>query len=115
MKTLTIRIDKDFEQKLRKKSDQKNIKFSRYLRSLLDKGLAVDTQLEASGSSKLSSITQNDLNIRTAEMISEILIHTRKLIETNPTLSGKTTSLLLEAEKRSKNYVNKLTAEKLEL
>lgn len=108
MKSLTIRIDKDFEQLLRKKAEQRNIKFTRYLRSLIDKGLTTEAYLEEQGGRMPHSKANESLETRTAEMVAEILINTRHLIEVNPLLSDKAKGVLAEAEKRSKSYIGKL-------
>jgi hypothetical protein len=115
MKSLTIRIDKDFEQLLRKKAEQRNIKFTRYLRSLIDKGLTTEACLEEQGARVLHAKANEGLEIRMVEMIAEILIHTRTLLEVNPLLSDKVKGVLVDAERRSKSYVGKLIDAKTEL
>lgn len=108
MKNLTLRIDENFEHEIRKKAAQKNIKFTRYLRSLIDKGLAVEMQLEAMVDNKLMTENKKAFDLRLAEMLVENLIYSRKLIEVNSTLSNEAQSIFLEAQRNSKKYIAKI-------
>jgi len=114
MQTMSIRIDEDFFQQLKKRSEMKGIKFTRYVRDLLRLGIAVDNGLDDSQKIVESRGKGNrSLDVRVAEMVAEILINVRKAIEVNPSLDGDRRAILASAEKDARSYVSKFLLEDL--
>lgn len=108
MKTLTIRIDADFEQKLRQVAEQKKIKFTRYIRSLLEKGLVIDVQLGSLTLGGAAEKGRDNFDIRLAQINIESLALLRLLVEAHPELKGNAKEILWDAEQRAKNYTMKI-------
>jgi hypothetical protein len=105
MKNLTIRIDPELEQKIRLQADQKNITFSNYVRLLIEKAMVMESQFDLP-----SSTTSNDyseLNKRIAEMIAEILCHTRATITMDTRIKTDPHSFLIESQNNAQNYIKK--------
>ncbi len=105
MKILTIRIDPALEDKIRLQADQKNIKFPCYIRSLLEKALVMESQFDLPNSTTANDYSE--LNKRTAEMIAEILCHTRAIIMTDTKLKTDPHAFLIESQNNAQNYIKK--------
>jgi hypothetical protein len=111
MEIINIRVDKEFRNLLRERAEKREIKLSRYVRSLIEKGMVVESQLEQS-SAGVNSEKKKNINLRMAEMIAENLILTRTVIESNSPNKTEADKIIADAENRAHSYIEDLVSTK---
>ncbi|CAM4436015.1 MAG: hypothetical protein LEGION0398_MBIBDBAK_00544 [Legionellaceae bacterium] len=83
MKSIPIRLDNDIYQNVVNNSKEKGIKISRYIRSLIDKGLIVENYLplrqDSERHNKVNNISDNNSLDIIAGLCAENLMITRQL------------------------------------
>ncbi len=80
-------------------------------RAIFPRTVIYDFLIECCNNMHPNSAPSNDyleLNQRIAEMIAEVLCHTRAIIMTDSKVKTDPTSFLIEAQNNAKNYIKKL-------
>lgn len=107
MKVVHIRIDEKMIKVIEGKVAKNSINFSRYIRSLLEKGLVYENQIEAGHSVKNVSSQDSERLLQIAEILLENLMLTRNLVWSSVTNKEEHKAILEVAMEKSKKYIAK--------
>lgn len=99
MKIIGIRFDSDMYKLLRVKAEQQNINLSKYLRSLIEKGLAVENQK--------TEKKQSTLLLKVTEATLENLALTQYLLNYSVRNVEQTNKIISDAKQSTKEYIEK--------
>lgn len=115
MKQYSIRIDHKLAEILERNSQQQSIKVTRYIRSLIEKGLVIDTQIQQGVLADKNNNSKSYFDLRIAELITQNLSLTRKLIRMVLKSDEAGEKEICLAESRAKDFINSLIGSKVEL
>lgn len=106
MSSIHIRMDDKLSKTISENCEKYAIKRSRYIHSLLEKGLVLEHQL-ASGRAKNTSEKDSENLIKLAEILVENIMLTRKLIRQSVKTQEEHREILEFAVQKAKEYVEK--------
>jgi hypothetical protein len=80
IKQYSVRMDDRLSQILERNAENQGIKITRYLRSLIEKGLVIDTQIQKGVLVEKIDKSKSYFDIRIADLVSEKVALSRKLL-----------------------------------
>lgn len=105
MKQITLKLEEDLLNTVKKRAEERGIKPARFLRSLIEKGLVLDHQLKQGTDHLPSGPTRFEQSL--AEMIAENLCLSRKAIRSQLP-AEEAEEALVDARKRAQSLIKKL-------
>jgi thioredoxin reductase len=113
MRKVTIRIDEKIWQVIEKNAEEQSIKSTRYARSLLEKGLVIDHQIQSGSSSNKTSQQEHSLSLELLEIAVENVMLTRKLVRISVQTQEEHRAILEAAGTGAKKYREQYIANKV--
>lgn len=113
MKSYSVRLDNKLFNILETKAKQQEIKLSRYIRSLIEKGLVIDSQINQPGFGVGDGLDLPDdtFKVNLAELSVQSLVLTRKLLRARMRSEARAEETIRQAEQLAHDYVVKLMEE----
>lgn len=108
MKQVSVRVDDTFYGILKKNAEQQGIKVTRYIRSLIEKGLVIDTQIQQGVLVEKRDHSKSYFDIKIAELVAQNLALSRKLIRVQLKSEELSHDEIRDAEKRAKEFIAEL-------
>jgi len=108
MKQYSVRMDQKLSEILERNAAQQGAKLSRYIRSLIEKGLVVDTQIQQGVYVEKRDHSKSYFDIKIAELIAQNLALSRKLIRAQLKSEELSHDEIRDAEKRAKEFIAEL-------
>lgn len=105
MKVIHIRIDEKMIKTIEGNAAKNAIRPSRYIRSLLEKGLVFEHQMEAGHSGKTIPTKESNHVLKMAEILVENIMLTRKLIRQSVQTQEEHREILEFAVKGAREYM----------
>ena len=112
MKQYSVRVDHKLAEILERNAQQQGIKVTRYIRSLLEKGLVIDTQIQQGVLTEKKDNSKSYFDIRIAEVVAQTLVLSRKLIRTHLKSEEASSNEISDAERRAKEFISDLIGSK---
>jgi|GEM_PF-1775552 len=108
MESFSLRVDRNLSNVLAENARKQGIKVSRYMRSLIEKGLVFEACSCEGTFFTQGDQTLNPIKMKIAELGIQNLILTRKLIRNLLSENGKADELINKAETMSQDYITNL-------
>jgi hypothetical protein len=108
MKQYSVRIDRRLAEIVERNAEQQGAKLARYIRSLIEKGLVVDAQIQQGMLADKKDNSKNYFDIRTAELLAENVALSRKILRKQFKNAEISHDEIIDAERRSKEFISKL-------
>jgi hypothetical protein len=108
MTQYSVRVDQKLADILEKNSEHQGIKMTRYIRSLLEKGLVIDTLVQQGSLAEKQDNSKSHFEIRIAELVAQNLVLGRKLIRAQSKTEDQANKEISEAETLAREYISKL-------
>jgi len=108
MKQYSIRIDHKLSEILERNAQQQGVKNTRYIRSLIEKGLVIDTQIQQGVLAEKRDHSKSYFDIKIAELVAQTLALSRKLIRAQLKSEEASHDEIRDAEKRAKEFISEL-------
>ena len=108
MKQVSLRIDDVLSEILKRNAAQQQVKMTRYIRSLIEKGLVIDTQIQQGVYVEKKDHSKSHFDIKIAELIAQNSALSRKLIRAQLKNDEISNDEIKDAEKRAKEFIAEL-------
>ena len=112
MKSYCMRVDQNLSTILERNANDQGIKISRYIRSLIEKGLVVDSRIRKGLHCDIDDDCKSYFDIKIAELIVQNLLVTRKVLFSQLE-SADALEEIEGAITRSRDYIKKLIEERV--
>jgi len=93
---------------LERNAEQQSAKLARYIRSLIEKGLVIDTQIQQGVLVEKRDHSKSHFDIKIAELVAQNLALSRKLIRAQLKSEELSHDEIRDAEKRAKEFIAEL-------
>jgi len=107
MKTICIRIDEKVVEIIDRNAAQQGIKPTRYVRSLIEKGLVLDHQIQGGTTGKHAPMQDTTLWFSLAEFLIENVMLARILVRKTVQTPEEHKEILQVAAEKAKQYLDK--------
>ena len=108
MKQYSLRVDDTLSGILNRNAENQGIKVTRYIRSLIEKGLVIDTQIQQGVLVEKRDRSKSYFDIKIAELVAQNLALSRKLIRAQLKSEELSHNEIRDAEKRAKEFIAEL-------
>ena len=108
MKQYSVRIDRKLAEILERNAEQQSAKLARYIRSLIEKGLVIDTQIQQGVLVEKRDNSKSHFDIKIAELVAQNLALSRKLIRGQCKNDEEGNHEIKDAERRAQQFISEL-------
>ena len=108
MKQYSLRVDDTLSGILNRNAENQGIKVTRYIRSLIEKGLVIDTQIQQGVLVEKRDRSKSYFDIKIAELVAQNLALSRKLIRAQLKNDEISNDEIKDAERRAKEFIAEL-------
>jgi AraC-like DNA-binding protein len=108
MKQYSVRVDDRLSQILERNAENQGIKVTRYVRSLIEKGLVIDTQIQQGVLAEKIDKSKSYFDLKIAELVAQNVALSRKLLRKQFKNEEIGQDEIQDAERRAKEVIARL-------
>jgi hypothetical protein len=108
MKQYSVRVDTRLSQVLNRNAEDQGIKVTRYVRSLIEKGLIIDTQIQQGILVEKKDNSKSYFDLKIAELVAQSVALSRKLLRKQFKNEEAGQDEVQDAERLAKDFITGL-------